>query len=200
MNIITSAIFSTLVFSSLLHAATVERAEIHGTSEPTQFLEPIDEYTITPAPPVPKNVQSETTYTYIADKSLFFRFGQYTFWEESETYHPIGITFSDYSRNMESFEYGFDLKSDLGRLFFGKKYYFNITGRTRTFYKWDIGLNLDPDDGIANIVDFKKYMVGGALGSEISITNRSGLRFDVELLRSKDDTILQFFGGYTYSW
>jgi hypothetical protein len=200
MNIITSIVFSTLVFSTFAHAATEERTEIRGTVAPTQFSDSIDEYTITPAPSIPDYKAPAPPFIYAADKSLFFRIAQYTFWEESETFHPIGVTFSDYSRNMESLEYGFDIKEDLGRLFFGKKYYFNLTGRFRTYYKIDLGLNLDPDDGLANLVNFKKYMLGVALGSEIQLTTRSGLRVEAALYRSRDDTILQFQGGYVYSW
>ena len=135
MNIISSLIFSTLVFSPYLHAANVDRAEIRGTSEPTQFTAPVDEYTITESPPVPENQKEIEVYTYAADKSLFFKIGQYTFWKESETYQPIGITFSDYSRNMESFEYGLDIKSDLGRLFFGKNLLINYAKKINSIIK-----------------------------------------------------------------
>lgn len=200
MNIITLIIFSTLVASSFVHAATEDRTEIRGTIAPTQFPDSVDDYTITPALPVPDYKAPAPVFTYMADKSLYFRVSQYTFWDESETYHPIGVTFSDYSRNMNALEYGFDVKDDLGRLFFGKKFYFNITGLIRTFYKIDLGLNLDPDDGLANLVDFKKYMLGFSLGTELTITTYSGIRLDAAIYRSRDDTILQLQAGYVYSW
>lgn len=193
-------LFSTLVFGKLLHAAPVERSEIRGTTVPSTFTESVDQYTISPSLPVPSYKPEAPEFIYTAEKSLFFRIGQYTFWDESETYHPIGVTFSDYSHNMTALEYGFDLKKDLGRIFFGKKYYFNLTGRFRTFYKWDVGLNVDPDDGLANIVDLKKYMIGGVLGSEINYSIRSALRLEVGIYQSRDDTILQVFFGYVYSW
>jgi hypothetical protein len=200
MNITSSVFFSTLVFSLSAYGATVDRAEIRGTEAPTQFTAPVDEYTISPAPVVPAYEKPEPEFSYTADKSLFFKIGQYTFWNESETYHPIGVTFSDYTRNMDALEYGFDIKRDVGRLFFGKKYYFNITGKVRTFYKWDLGLNIDPDDGFANLVDFKKYMLGFNLGSEFSFSQRSGFRFEAGGYRSRDDTVLQVQAGYMYSW
>lgn len=199
MNIITYIFFSTLVFS-VATAAQVESSAIKQRQTEESFSGSIDNYTITAPKPVPSYEKPKPLFSYTADKSIFLHVSQFTFWRESATYRPFGFTFSDYNRNMDSKEYGFDVKHNLGRAFYGKKYFFNTTGAFRSYYKWDIGLNIDPDDGLANLVNFKKYMLGGGIGGEVSYSKSSGFRYEGKILFSRDDTILQFSLGYVYSW
>lgn len=191
----------TLVFNLSLFAATEDRSTIKvDTQNPTHFpnQDAIDNLSISEVPKV-KKVKTKKPYIFSHRKSLFFYSGIYYSTEEREYESPLGFYYDKYLENLDAYTMGFNIVDGLGRIQLGKKHLNNL-GRLRYHLGWQIGITVDADKGLANLVNFKKFFIGGLAGLEYSTGKHESFRLDGVVFQGTSETEIQANLGYVYSW
>ena len=96
-------------------------------------------------------------------------------------------------------EYGATwVSSGLGQILATRKHVTNEKGAFRPFYKYGVGLKIDPDEQAANLVDFDNLMLRAGVGLENILKPPRSVRMDLDLVIGKDDMWIVFL--YGYSW
>lgn len=191
----------TLAFSLHLLAATEDRSTIYVDSKnPTSFPKKgeIDNLSISEVPAV-KAYKAEKPFLFTHRKSLFFYTGIHYDTEERDYLSPFGFYYNKYLDSLSSYEIGFDIVNGTGRIQLGKKFLTHL-GRLRYHMGWQLGITVDADKGLANLVNFKKFFIGGIAGIEYTYNDPHSIRLDSVLFQGTSTTIIQLNLGYVRSW
>ena len=99
-------------------------------------------------------------------------------------------------------EIGIDVFSNsMGFIHYGIRHIANERTYFRTYYKYGVGIGMDPKDGLASLADIEKSYYGKfAIGLEKFFKSPLSFRLDAELAISLKEAFATVYCGYSWGW
>lgn len=187
-------------------ADTKSQQDINNHQEDTD----LSQFSITPAPPVPKAKKTEKPVYVYYKSAMSPRFGAVIGNAEEENNsdaqafdfgYLLGFNYYYDTITQGKFETGLDLYSDgIGVFNFSKKWVYSPTAKLSPHIKVGVDLILRPKNGFATILDIDNYLLFGSLGIEDFLYDPMSLRFDIEAAVGIKDYSIRLVFGYTWGW
>lgn len=153
--------------------------------------------------PLPPRQPVAREYYYPYRSAITTRFGELSSSTTTNgTNTPVfgGIQYQFTKYSLQTYEIGADLIGNgTGDLLASRRWNFTKS-RMRPYGKAGIGLLVQPQNGLANFVDFVNFQIEGAFGAEYSMHRSQSIRIELEFTMSSNSMQTVGAVGYVWAW